>query len=117
MRKVILSCCFVVLLAGLVAASGVSTGKPGMNHYPGVDDELPAPKPMYPGAPPVIRHGIQGMVLSRRENECLDCHTPPETHRMNAFTGGTSDTVIGIRYNCVQCHVPQAYDEPPYLKQ
>jgi nitrate reductase cytochrome c-type subunit len=65
--------------------------------------------------------------INRDENECLDCHLEgvevekgrrapkvPPSHFRNDHTGEVkTNMVVGIRYNCTQCHVPQADEEPP----
>jgi nitrate reductase (cytochrome), electron transfer subunit len=92
----------------------------------------------YPGAPPQIPHSVEDMLpILVDENECLECHHPdnttskkdkplPESHferpTMGAGREGgqvwvitsyaQDDDVVGFRYNCVQCHTPQATNAP-----
>lgn len=86
------------------------------------------------GAPPQIPHNVEDMLpILIDENECLECHHPdntiskkdrplPESHferpEMGVGREGgqvwvitsyrKDDDVVGFRYNCVQCHTPQA---------
>lgn len=107
---------------------GLVTGKPGMNVYPGKEPGETAPlKRPYAIAPPVVPHRVAGLTINRDENECLDCHLEgvevekgrrapkvPPSHFRNDHTGEVkTNMVVGIRYNCTQCHVPQADEEPP----
>ena len=103
--------------------SGLSTGQPGINTYtaaePGESTVLERP---YDIAPPLVPHAVDGLVISRTTNDCLDCHVDgdelddghvatkiPPSHFVNAYTGSKSTTdVVGNRYYCLQCHVPQA---------
>lgn len=75
----------------------------------------------YVGAPPQVPHGLDGLVpITRDSNTCLSCHqlpdqvgkkkvagepTPlPATH----YTNVKKNALHMGRYNCVQCHTPQA---------
>jgi nitrate reductase cytochrome c-type subunit len=41
----------------------------------------------------------------------------PASHYINEYTKEQKkDQVLGIRYNCLQCHVPQSEEEPPYFR-
>lgn len=79
----------------------------------------------YENAPPLIPHDTEGMLpITQQDNACIGCHatevaqdigaTPmPKSHyydlrNKKALTDGISDS----RYNCVQCHVPQAQTKP-----
>ena len=90
------------------------------------------------GAPPQIPHTTEDMLpILADENECLECHHPdntltrkdkplPDSHferpEMGAgLEGGQvwvitsyskDEDVVGFRYNCVQCHTPQATNVP-----
>lgn len=96
-------------------------------------ESQPAPPAFY-GAPPTIPHDIADMWVSREYNDCLDCHelgdadTPaiPPSHRIKAQMESPARTaargpmvtevesfykvsrVSGERFNCLQCHAPQA---------
>lgn len=89
-----------------------ATEKPGMNVYPADDAERPKFPRVYPGAPPLMPHGAGALQVKLKNNECLDCHTPPESHFFNPFTGKKTPEKV-IRFNCVQCHVPQALEATP----
>jgi cytochrome c-type protein NapB len=127
----------VILTSSLIACSGfrdrvsqeagLVEGQPGENVYPsaqpGETDKLPR---AYDIAPPVIPHNVLELKVSRDSNDCLGCHLEgaelgqghvatkvPKSHYMNAHTGERKeDGPVGIRYNCLQCHVPQAKGEP-----
>jgi len=80
----------------------------------------------YPGAPPQIPHSIESMTpIKTGLNFCLSCHgnsaklsqplkgkpTPiPASHYTDQrhAPGKVSTTLVGARYVCTQCHVPQA---------
>ncbi len=107
---------------------GLVTGKAGMNTYqakePGETSPIERP---YAIAPPLVPHSLAGLTINRPENECMECHLEgveiekghlatkiPPSHFHNEYTGETrTDGVIGIRYNCVQCHVLQSDEKPP----
>jgi cytochrome c-type protein NapB len=75
----------------------------------------------YLGAPPQIPHGIEDLVpITRDANNCAACHQQPDqvgkkkvageptplpaTH----YTSVKKNALQMRRYNCVQCHTPQA---------
>jgi cytochrome c-type protein NapB len=79
----------------------------------------------YPTAPPMIVHSIDGMLpITQENNMCKDCHVQPEmigkkiepgmpvpapaSHYVDVKKG---DFYMG-RWNCVQCHRPQADIKP-----
>lgn len=127
----------LLLAAGLARAadSGVSETQMGLSKSDVTTDPDPAPfeyrqadpyssgvlPRAYLGAPPQVPHSLEGLVpITRDSNACLSCHqqpdkvgkkkakgepTPvPKSHytdvRHNALNMG--------RYNCTQCHTPQA---------
>ncbi|MBI1746915.1 MAG: nitrate reductase cytochrome c-type subunit [Acidobacteria bacterium] len=113
-------------------AKGLTTGKPGKNVYPDTSPgETTVIERSYAGAPPLIPHNVDGLATTRTSNDCLGCHFEgtdfgvghrstkvPASHFMNAYTGEKkSATVIGIRYNCSQCHVPQSTEAPPVAQK
>jgi len=128
---------FLVFLGAMVASgffgsavfpgAKVAIGQPGMNTYPtsppGETKKLERP---YKGAPPLISHSLEGFQITRSSNDCLMCHSEgieiqkghiaarvPPSHYVNEYTGEqTKDRVIGLRYNCLQCHVPQSQEDP-----
>jgi cytochrome c-type protein NapB len=77
-------------------------------------------------APPMIPHNVAGMVpIKIGKNQCLGCHMPqsakalgvksiPKTHFVDNFKKGKKVGVklAGARYNCTQCHAPQAKVDP-----
>jgi nitrate reductase cytochrome c-type subunit len=117
--------------------AGLATGRPGQNIYeladPGESEKQPR---IHPYAPPALPHAFSQGDISRNENACLDCHSPaaegvpedrkatdeeepriPRSHFRDLFTGvPTKDRVIGHRYFCLSCHVPQATEEPDPTK-
>jgi cytochrome c-type protein NapB len=108
---------------------GLVTGKPAMNTYPEKDPGETTPlSRSYEIAPPLVPHRVGGFTIDRTTNECLDCHLEgeetgdghsratkvPPSHFTNEHTGEVkTDQVVGIRYNCTQCHVPQSGEKPP----
>ena len=105
-----------------VDRSVIKRGEPGYAVYPDVEpgEAKPLPRP-YALYPALIPHSVKDMTISRTENSCLDCHlsgeevkkghraTPvPPSHAVNPYTGERAeDGVVGTRWNCLQCHVPQ----------
>jgi len=80
-------------------------------------------KKSYVTAPPMIPHNIEGMTpIKIGKNQCLSCHTPSVAKAMGVkpipkshFTSGFSHKkghLAGSRYNCTQCHAPQAKLDP-----
>lgn len=81
----------------------------------------------YDGAPPLISHAATDFLpITREENLCLECHqvegekeeglpTPiPESHYTDLRNAPSEvgDGVVGARYNCTLCHVPQTGAAP-----
>jgi cytochrome c-type protein NapB len=74
-------------------------------------------------APPIIPHSVTGMVpIKMGQNQCIGCHTPqaakgmgitaiPASHFKSAFSH-EKGKLAGSRYNCTQCHAPQATLDP-----
>ena len=72
--------------------------------------------------PPLIPHKIDGYRIDKKANRCLECHDRPNYKEENAPKIGDSHykdrdgkelTHIWMgRYNCNQCHVPQADAQP-----
>jgi ferredoxin-type protein NapH len=88
----------------------------------------------FPDAPPLISHTVEGMPITRAENECLDCHHPAniteedevpmsDSHfeipimvagkkndplRWKVKGYEKSDDMAQARFNCTMCHAPQA---------
>ncbi len=110
---------------------GLATGEPGMNIYPaGEAGETAVLDRPYETAPPLVPHSVAGLTINRAANDCLDCHFEgdelndghvatkvPPSHFVNEYTGAEAKNgVIGTRYMCLQCHVPQAEAEFPVNK-
>jgi len=78
----------------------------------------------YENAPPLIPHSVDGMLpITRNNNACLGCHSPevaksmgatplPKTHFMDFRSQKMLDHLAQQRFNCSQCHVPQANVRP-----
>ncbi len=75
----------------------------------------------YPGAPPQVPHSLEGLVpITRDSNACLACHQQPEQVGKKKVKGEPTplptshytdvrhNTLYMGRYNCTQCHTPQA---------
>jgi len=106
---------FAVLAPPVVAEEDSTPGEKGLR-----------PRP-YPGAPPVVPHGIQGFLpITPKDNACLACHgeakvkkagepTPlPPSHytdysRRPPVPG---EKMAGSRWICVSCHVQQTDAKP-----
>ena len=119
---------------GLSKASVFDVPTPAPFKYQGV---MPGSgivyKRAYPGAPPQIPHNIELMTpVKTMVNYCLSCHgraeelsqplqgkpTPiPASHYtdLRHAPGKVGSKVVGARYVCTQCHVPQA-DVDPLVK-
>lgn len=78
----------------------------------------------YQDAPPLIPHSVDGLLpITRKNNACLGCHMPdvaksmnatpiPKTHFMDFRTQKMLSHLAQQRFNCSQCHVPQANVKP-----
>jgi len=78
----------------------------------------------YENAPPLIPHSVDGLLpITRKNNACLGCHMPnvaksmgatpiPKTHFMDFRSQKMLDHLAQQRFNCSQCHVPQANVKP-----
>lgn len=72
----------------------------------------------YAGAPPQIPHSVENLNITRESNDCLMCHDPANAAEKVVPTPAThilEGKVSMSRYNCTQCHVPQA-DVKPLVK-
>lgn len=116
---------------GLSKTNVFDVPAPAPFNYQGV---MPGGNPLhkraYPGAPPQIPHNIELMTpVKATVNYCLSCHgraeqlgqplqgkpTPiPASHYtdLRHAPGKVDNKVVGARYVCTQCHVPQADVEP-----
>lgn len=78
----------------------------------------------YENAPPLIPHSVDGMLpITKNNNACTSCHMPevaksvgatpvPKTHFMDFRSQKMLDHLAQQRFNCSQCHVPQANVQP-----
>lgn len=79
----------------------------------------------YENAPPLIPHDTEGLLpITKDGNSCLDCHMPefaadvgatpiPRSHLIDLRTGkDLGGKLSEARFNCTQCHVPQANTKP-----
>jgi cytochrome c-type protein NapB len=123
---------FGFVFCSVLLGEGVAMDQPGMNIYPanppGQTEKLERP---YKGAPPLIPHSVGGLGVTRSSNDCLACHSEgievekghiatkiPPSHYLDEYTAKQmKDKVIGVRYNCIQCHVPQSQEEPSDLRK
>ncbi len=123
---------------GLVKSAVEETPAPPAYEYTKAMPGTAAPLPRaYPTAPPQIPHNIDAFVpITAKNNACRGCHdkpadwgkpkqkgmpTPiPESHYVDpayghpeaGLPGKRQKVLSNSRYNCVQCHVPQANAEP-----
>jgi len=75
--------------------------------------------------PPVVPHETEKYAVNLKENKCLECHIKQpgkdkaksveigESHYVDR-SGKKHDKLVGGRYFCNQCHVPQV-DAPPLI--
>ena len=84
----------------------------------------------YDNAPPMIPHDISDLpVISQEENVCTSCHMPevassvgavpvPKSHLTN-FRNMTDlkGSLYQGRWNCTQCHAPQAKLDPAVMNK
>jgi len=95
---------------------------------PGTNETLPR---AYLNAPPQIPHNIDRLTpVTMKSNQCRGCHDKPQMWGMakrkglptpipqSHYTdlrrdpGTVTSKLIGARFVCTQCHVPQASTEP-----
>lgn len=109
---------------GLSKTSVFDTPTPEAPKYeaglPGTNAPLP---PAYPTAPRQIPHQIEAFLpVTAANNACLGCHNRPaligQPKREGVATPiprshyAEADKLSGARYNCTQCHAPQAAATP-----
>lgn len=79
----------------------------------------------YENAPPLIPHSLDGLLpITKDNNACIGCHAPevapsvgatsiPKSHLIDFRTGKDLGGMLSDqRFNCTQCHVPQAKTAP-----
>lgn len=79
----------------------------------------------YENAPPLIPHDLEGLLpITKDLNMCVTCHMPeiaqsvgavaiPKSHLVDLRTNtDLNGELEAARYNCDQCHVPQANIDP-----
>ena len=83
----------------------------------------------YENAPPLIPHSVEGLLpITKNNNACLGCHDPKVAKSVGAtpispthfidFDKLIKGKIVKLnkldpaRYNCSQCHVPQANAKP-----
>jgi nitrate reductase (cytochrome), electron transfer subunit len=84
----------------------------------------------YDNAPPMIPHDISAFgEITKDSNSCIGCHMPeaakavgaiavPKTHMTNLRTGkDLKGELYEGRYNCTQCHAPQAVLDPAVMNK
>ena len=111
---------------GLSKTSVFDTPVPQPFAYP---DAKPGENAMLPrawkGLPPLIPHRIDTYLpIVAEDNQCLDCHDRPQDigkagpakppMSPDHYATAELQEVDGRRFNCTQCHVPQA-DAPPLV--
>lgn len=121
----------VFCIAASANAQELKSGAPGMNEFDANDPgESTLLERAYLIAPPMVSHNVEDLEITRDNNDCISCHLEgdeldeghvatkiPASHYVNEYSGEKSEeTVVGIRYNCLQCHVPQANAPFPYKK-
>ena len=106
-----------------------------------VERAIPAPKPVLPPhptapttpqpkliphpttpQPPLIPHSIEGYLVSKEFNKCMDCHSWARSKEVHATKisithfktreGAEMSSVSPQRYFCNQCHVSQTDAKP-----
>lgn len=106
---------------GLSKSSVYDTPTPDVFSYMGGDPGTnAAAETSYHTAPPMITHGIVDMVPIQQDfNLCKDCHVNPDLIGQpidkgvptpaprSHYVENSNDLYMG-RWNCIQCHRPQA---------
>lgn len=140
MKTLALTCALLTLALNAVAADkGLSEEQMGLSKTSVTTDPDPAtfeyrqadpstsgvlPR-AYIGAPPQVPHSLDGLIpITRDSNACISCHQQPDqvgkkkvkgqptalpaTH----YTDVKNNALHMGRYNCTQCHTPQANVNP-----
>jgi len=119
---ILIVCISILGAQKLFKHEGIEAVQPGMNQY---IEKMPGESVLlerdYEGVPPLVPHSIEDLAPTRDDNQCFECHFEgieldvghtatkiPKSHFTNDYSGvKQEDQVLGIRYNCLQCHVPQ----------
>jgi cytochrome c-type protein NapB len=93
--------------------------KPYVGKTPGEQEKIAR---TYEQQPPLIPHKIDGYRIDFKKNRCLECHDRPFYKEENSPKIGDSHYrdregkqlkhISMGRYDCIQCHVPQADAKP-----
>lgn len=117
---------------GLSKSSVFAVPEPKVAHYPatapGESTLLPR---AYLGAPPQVPHDVSEFLpITAQTNMCAACHNQPDLRGKKREKGAVvpipashytdqrktpnkvTENLVGARYNCNQCHVPQADAAP-----
>ena len=107
----------------VAASDPVATEKAYVGKRPGTQ---PLVVRTFSTQPPVIPHAVENFdEINLETNQCMDCHSAATYKKKNAPKAGDShfidrdgkklEEASALRYNCVQCHVPQV-DAPPLVE-
>lgn len=78
----------------------------------------------YQGAPPQVPHNLEGFIpITRDANACIGCHQQPSMigkktkgqptpMPISHYVDAKASAMNMGRYNCTQCHTPQATVKP-----
>ena len=115
---------------GLSKTSVFGTPTPEPFAYSKTKPKQSEPLPRaYADIPPQIPHDVEDYLpITTEDNQCLDCHELPKLvgktvkgkspmprdHYVDLRTSSDEmkKDIVGARYNCTQCHVPQANAKP-----
>ena len=116
---------------GLSKTSVFDTPAPDSWSYTNQDPENVERLPRaFPGAPPQIPHEVASMLpIKTDENLCVECHDNPryigkgyqdkspmpESHYAVKGEKYSDWKMSGARFNCTQCHAPQAEGVKPLV--
>jgi cytochrome c-type protein NapB len=87
--------------------------------------EVPPLPRAFPGAPPLIPHDVSGYHITRKDNDCAECHSVKEKEKgqptpmpashytdLRNAPGRVGEAVAGARWVCTACHVGQTDARP-----
>ncbi|MGB9130192.1 MAG: nitrate reductase cytochrome c-type subunit [Thiobacillus sp.] len=136
MKTLVLTCVLLTLsLQAGAADKGLTEEQMGLSKTPVSVDPDPAtfeyrqadpysggvlPR-AYNGAPPQVPHNLDGLIpITRDSNTCVSCHQQPDqvgkkkvkgqptAMPASHYTDVKKNALYMGRYNCIQCHTPQA---------